>query len=97
MCRMGWCCRGIFESAVGAVFSKSTGGMTERPNVLVLKTSDGQPSQGSNPCASAKKPPEHYVQGAYSCLGCVWRFLLPVLLAGACSINYRWHTVLVPQ
>ena len=30
--------------------------MAERPNALVLKTSDGKPSGGSNPPASAENP-----------------------------------------
>lgn len=34
----------------------STGEMAERSIAAVLKTVEGQPSQGSNPCLSAKQP-----------------------------------------
>lgn len=38
---------------VAIVFS-AVGEMAERSNAAVLKTVEGQPSQGSNPCLSAK-------------------------------------------
>lgn len=37
-----------------ALYSAFLGGVTEWPNVLVLKTGDGQPSGGSNPPVSAE-------------------------------------------
>ena len=40
----------------GVHYAVCVGGMAERPNALVLKTSDGQPSGGSNPPASAVAP-----------------------------------------
>ena len=51
----------------GAVESRNIGDVAERPNALVLKTSEGHTSRGSNPLVSAHEGPSPVGEGPSFC------------------------------
>ena len=55
--------------------------MAERSNAAVLKTVEGQPSQGSNPCLSAK------------IITLSWVYILPLFISYLPSISYYYFNL----